>query len=100
MLVCSWKKSYSNPRSSTATAILDLPRPSGADGYVVRVTYAGVNPLDYKLVDALTPQSSYPFVVGVDFAGALEDVPSGERELRPGDRVFGIARTHGSYAEF
>jgi NADPH:quinone reductase-like Zn-dependent oxidoreductase len=67
---------------------------------VVRVTYAGVNPLDYKLVDSLTPQSSYPFVLGIDFAGVLQHAPSAERELRAGDRVFGIARTHGSYAEY
>ena len=58
------------------------------------MTCAGVNPLDYKRVDSLTPQSSYPFVLGVDFDGVLEKMPSGERELRTGDRVFGIARTH------
>jgi NADPH:quinone reductase-like Zn-dependent oxidoreductase len=83
-----------------APAILDLPKPTAAEEYVVRVTCAGVNPLDYKLVDSLTPQSSYPFVLGVDFAGVLEKMPSGERELRTGDRVFGIARTHGTYAEY
>ena len=83
-----------------APAIVDLPKPAAADAYVVRVTCAGVNPLDYKLVDSLTPQSSYPFVLGVDFAGVLEEMPSGERELRRGDRVFGIARTHGAYAEY
>lgn len=93
-------RAYAVERFSAAPAILDLPRPAAADGYVVRVTYGGVNPLDYKLVDGLTPQSSYPFVLGLDFAGVLEDVPSSERQLRPGDRVFGIARTHGSYAEF
>jgi NADPH:quinone reductase-like Zn-dependent oxidoreductase len=27
-------------------------------------------------------------------------VPAGERDLRPADRVFGEARTHGSYAEY
>jgi NADPH:quinone reductase len=93
-------RAYAIERSGDAPAILDLPKATAADGYVVRTTYAGVNPLDYKLVDSLTPQSVYPFVLGVDFAGILEQVPAGERELRPGDRVFGIARTHGSYAEY
>ena len=38
-----------------APAILDLPKPADADAYVVRVTCAGVNPLDCKLADSLTP---------------------------------------------
>lgn len=93
-------RAYAVERFGSAPAILDLSGPTAPDGYVVRVTYAGVNPLDYKLVDNLTPQSSYLFVLGIDFAGVLEYVPSTERELRAGDRVFGIARTHGSYAEY
>lgn len=93
-------RAYAVERFGSPPAILDLPSPTAHDGYVVRVTYAGVNPLDYKLVDSLTPQSSYPFVLGIDFAGVLEHAPSTERELRAGDRVFGIARTHGSYAEY
>jgi NADPH2:quinone reductase len=92
-------RAYAVERSGGTPAILDLPRPTSGDGYVVRVTYAGVTPLDYKLAENLTPQSAYPFVLGVDLAGVLEAVPSDERELSPGDRVFGIARTHGSYAE-
>ena len=38
--------------------------------------------------------------MGIDFAGVIEHVPAGERELRPGDRVFGMARTHGAYAAY
>jgi NADPH:quinone reductase-like Zn-dependent oxidoreductase len=91
---------YAVQRFGHAPRTLDLPRPTAPDKYLVRVTYAGVNPLDYKLVDKLAPQSSYPFVLGVDFAGFLEAVPSGERALQPGDRVFGIARAHGSYADY
>jgi NADPH:quinone reductase-like Zn-dependent oxidoreductase len=66
--------------------------------YAVR--YAGVNPVDYKLLEKLTPTSTYPFVVGIDIAGVAERVPAGERDLQTGDRVFGMARTHGSYAEY
>jgi NADPH:quinone reductase len=64
------------------------------------VKYAGVNPLDYKLVERLTATSTYPFILGVDFAGVVERVPQGERDLRVGDRIFGMARAHGSYAEY
>ena len=38
--------------------------------------------------------------MGIDFAGVVEQVPPGERELRTGDRIFGMARTHGAYAEY
>jgi NADPH:quinone reductase len=83
-----------------APAIVDVPVPAPHGVYLVRVTYAGVNPLDYKLVEHLTAKSAYPFILGVDFAGALERVPAAEHDLQVGDRVFGIARTHGTYAEY
>ena len=66
---------------------------------LIRVRFAGVNPLDNNLLGRLTADSSYPFVVGIDFAGVAERVPAGDHGLRVGDRVFGMARTHGSYAE-
>ena len=59
-----------------------------------------MNPLDSNLLGRLTASSPYPFVVGIDFAGVAERVPAGEHGLRVGDRVFGMARTHGSYAEY
>jgi NADPH:quinone reductase len=30
----------------------------------------------------------------------MERVPQGERDLRVGDRIFGMARAHGPYAEY
>lgn len=80
--------------------LLDLPVPEADGGYRVRVRIAGVNPVDYKLVQRLTAESVFPFVLGVDFAGVLEEVPAGETDLRVGDRVFGMARRHGAYAEY
>ena len=81
-------------------AIHDLPIPAAAGAFLIRVKCAGVNPLDYKLIDGLTAKSTYPFVIGVDFAGVVERVPAGERNFHPGDRIFGMARTHGAYAEY
>jgi len=81
-------------------ALHDLPIPAANGALLIRTTHAGVNPFDYKLVDQLTATSRYPFVLGVDFAGVVERVPAGERDLRAGERVFGIARTHWSYAEY
>jgi NADPH:quinone reductase-like Zn-dependent oxidoreductase len=64
------------------------------------VRYAGVKPIDYKLVEKLNATSTYPFVMGIDFAGVIERIPTGERDLRVGDRIFGMARAHGAYAEY
>ncbi len=61
--------------------------------FLIRVSYAGVNPIDYKLLDRLTADSTYPFVLGIDFAGVVERVPTGERDFQAGDRIFGMART-------
>jgi NADPH:quinone reductase len=81
-------------------AIHNLPIPAADGAFLIRVRCAGVNPIDYKLLDKLTVTSPYPFVVGIDFAGLVERVPAGERDLQIGDRIFGMARTHGSYAEY
>jgi NADPH:quinone reductase len=83
-----------------APALYDLPIPSADDAFLIRVTYAGINPLDNILVERLTATSKYPFVLGVDFAGIVERAPAGELSLRAGERVFGMARTHGAYAGY
>jgi NADPH:quinone reductase-like Zn-dependent oxidoreductase len=83
-----------------APALYDLPIPSTDSAFLIRVTYAGINPLDNILVEQLTVTSKYPFVLGVDFAGIVERAPEGELSLPTGERVFGMARTHGAYAEY
>jgi NADPH:quinone reductase-like Zn-dependent oxidoreductase len=88
-------RSFGEPAS-----VQDLPVPTADVEVLIRVRFAGVNPLDNNLLGRLTATSSYPFVVGIDFAGVAERVPPGALGLRDGDRVFGMARTHGSYAEY
>jgi hypothetical protein len=41
-----------------APAIHDLPIPAADGGFLIHVRYAGVNPIDYKLVDRLTTTSA------------------------------------------
>jgi NADPH:quinone reductase-like Zn-dependent oxidoreductase len=82
-----------------APAIQDLPVPAADGALLIRVKCAGVNPIDYKLIDRLTANSTYPFVVGVDFAGVVERVPAGERNFSAGDRIFGMA-PHGAYTAY
>jgi NADPH:quinone reductase len=81
-------------------AILDLPIPAAEGSFLIRVKCAGVNPIDYKLVERLTAASTYPFVMGIDFAGVVERAPAGERDFRTGDRIFGMARKQGAYADY
>jgi NADPH:quinone reductase len=88
-------RSFGEPPS-----VHDLPVPAADGAVLIRVRFAGVNPLDSNLLGRLTAASSYPFVVGIDFAGVAERVPAGDHGLQAGDRVFGMARTHGSYAEY
>jgi NADPH:quinone reductase len=88
-------RSFGEPAS-----VQDLLVPAADDAVLIRVRFAGVNPLDNNLLGRLNADSSYPFVVGIDFAGVAERVPAGDHGLRVGDRVFGMARTHGSYAEY
>src|SRR5580692_6704889 len=88
-------RSFGEPPS-----VHDLPVPAADGTVLIRVRSAGVNPLDGNLLGRLTAASSYPFVAGIDFAGVAERVPAGDHGLQAGDRVFGMARTHGSYAEY
>src|ERR1700722_11476480 len=82
------KRAFSPPKNChQAPAIYDLPIVPTDAAFLIRVTYAGVNPIYYKLVDRLTAASTYPFVLGADFAGVIERVPSGAHDFRVGDRV-------------
>jgi NADPH:quinone reductase len=80
-------------------AVHDLPIPDVDAAFLIRVSYAGVNPLDSNLLERLTAASTYPFVVGIDFAGVIERGAAAS-DLQAGERVFGMARTHGAYAEY
>lgn len=83
-----------------APALYDLPIPSADSTFLIGVKYAGINPLDNILVERLNAASTYPFVLGIDFASIVERAPEGGLSLRTGERVFGMARTHGAYAEY
>jgi NADPH:quinone reductase-like Zn-dependent oxidoreductase len=93
-------RAYAVRKFGEAPAILDLAIPTEEGAYLIRVKFAGVNPIDYKLVDRLTAESKFPFVLGADFSGVVERIPAGKNEYRVGERVFGMARQHGAYAEY
>jgi NADPH:quinone reductase-like Zn-dependent oxidoreductase len=82
-----------------AGSLRDVPEPQpGPDEILVRVTAAGVNPVDWKLRD--NGMKPMPFVLGQDFAGVVSAFGSNVNGYAQGERIFGIARKHGAYAQF
>ena len=84
--------------------VVDVPEPHAGPGQIrLRVTAAGLNPVDWKL--ASLPEAAERFGVtlpsgfGADVAGVVDEVGDGVTEFAPGDRVYGGAR-HRAVAEF
>ncbi|HEY4440893.1 MAG TPA: zinc-binding dehydrogenase [Candidatus Elarobacter sp.] len=90
-------RAFAIARYGAPPALLELPEPRGA-GVAVHVRFAGVNPIDWKILDRLTEDEKYPFVLGQDFAGRATHV-EGVAAIEKEQRVFGIARGYGAYAE-
>jgi NADPH2:quinone reductase len=82
---------------------LDAPKPKLADGRVlVRVTAAGVTPLDHTILSGGHPRAKAPLVLGNEGAGVIED--AGASGLVPGSRVaftggYGVAE-NGSWEDY
>ena len=67
---------------------------------VVAITVAGVNPIDWKVRDGMAGERPMPLILGQDFAGSVDATGPGASRFGIGERVFGIAREHGGYAEY
>ena len=84
--------------------LVDCPRPIPAPTEVlVRVTAAGVNPLDWKTRSRGVFLGPPPFTVGADVAGVVAAVSEGVTRFSVGDRVFGMPRfphEAAAYAEY
>src|SRR5882757_6034783 len=61
------------------------PQPTG-DRVLVRVTAAGVTPLDYTILSGGHPRAKAPLVLGNEGAGVVED--AGDSGLQVGSRVM------------
>lgn len=83
---------------------VDVERPEPQPTEVlVRVTAAGVNPVDWKTRARGAFLGAPPFTVGWDVAGTVEAVGRGVTRFAPGDRVFGMPRfpaEAAAYAEY
>jgi NADPH2:quinone reductase len=81
-------------------ALLSLPDSTPNSGEaLVKITAAGVNPFDWITRDGFAGERPMPMVLGQDFAGIVASIGGDEPAFKVGDRVFGVAGGHGSYAE-
>jgi len=83
--------------------LVELPRPTLAAGRVlVRLTAAGVTPLDHTILSGGYPRATAPLVLGNEGAGVVDD--PGDSALSVGTRVmftgpYGVLE-NGAYAEW
>ncbi len=79
----------------------DWPDPQAGNGQVlVRVSAAGVNPIDYKLRSGAFKEFmplTFPVILGYDFSGVVRAVGPNVKDFAPGDKVFG--RAGSAYAQ-
>ncbi|KAI9102045.1 chaperonin 10-like protein [Phlyctochytrium arcticum] len=77
-------------------AAKDIPIPTPGPGQVVvKVAYAAINPLDYKMAQSGLFVSSFPAQLGIDFSGTIHSLGSNldsHFPLSEGQQVFGLAR--------
>jgi NADPH:quinone reductase len=69
----------------------ELPRPQPGPGQVlVRVHAVALNPIDLYLRSGMIAMPmAFPYVIGCDLAGTVEQVGHGCKRFRAGDRVWG-----------
>lgn len=85
--------------------VTDQPVPEPGPGEVlVRMSAAGLNPYDWKVIDGAVADATFPLIVGADGAGTVDRVGPGVTRFRRGEAVFGQfgdpGRGRGSFAEY
>lgn len=66
----------------------DTPR-TGPGQVRVRVLYAGLNPVDWKILGGAFGAVDGTSGIGADFSGVVDEVGDGIEDFAPGDLVFG-----------
>ncbi|MDR2672358.1 MAG: zinc-binding dehydrogenase [Coriobacteriales bacterium] len=81
----------------------DVEKPAIADNEVlIRTSYVGLNPVDYKLAEYGNDAWTMPHTLGLDVAGTIALVGANVTAFDVGDRVAGHGdlRKNGSFAEY
>lgn len=90
--------------SPDVIVIDDVARPApGSHELLIRVTAAGVGPWDALIRAGKTEiKPPFPFILGSEFAGTVEQVGDAVSSFRIGDRVYGATNPQfiGGYTEF
>lgn len=84
---------YGGPETM-ALRDFELPRP-GAGEVAVRVKFAAINPIDWKLRNGqmkIVTGRAFPRAMGMDLSGTVISVGPGVTRFQTGDAVFGLAR--------
>jgi NADPH:quinone reductase-like Zn-dependent oxidoreductase len=85
---------------NTPGVLREVAEPAlGSNDVAVSITVAGINPIDWKIRSGEAGKRPLPMTLGQDFAGVVLRTGAGVRSVKTGDRVFGVARDHGAYAE-
>src|SRR5271169_7097711 len=83
--------------------LVDIPKPAVSDGRVViRITAAGVTPLEHTILSGGYPRAKAPLVLGGEGAGVVEEgggtaFPAGSRVMFTG--WYGVSE-NGTYSEW
>jgi len=100
------QRAYGPVETSVGVEEVRLPAPAGGD-VCVRVRYAGVNPLDWKLIEGhykWMSKARPPCGVGFDLAGEVHDAGRAATRFAQGARVAGLIpafqRPPGSIAQY
>lgn len=85
-----------------AMQLTEVPTPKPGPGQVlVRVHAAGINPVDtYLRAGTYAKLPQLPFTPGSDGAGVIEQTGDGVKAFAPGQRVWFLGTSTGSYAEY
>jgi NADPH:quinone reductase-like Zn-dependent oxidoreductase len=82
--------------------IEDVPQPTpGDDEVLVRVRAASVNPVDRAIAAGyMQAYASAPLTLGTDFAGEVAATGGNVQHVQPGQAVYGMSLSRGTFAEY
>lgn len=82
---------------------IEKPKP-GPDDVLIKLEYAAINPVDWKMAKIGFLIQSFPIVLGCDGSGTVEEVGANVHDLKKGDEVFAFTRLGtpgaGTFAEY